>query len=276
MEEFLLAVDLIFWIHGTDSAGNIIRGGGPTGEGSVVPIQSSDDEHTSEYRLEYEEALFKIEEDAYVRWSPDNPTVGESLTITVEVENYGSIAGPLTMRVESVTDGGIPVFETTVTTEEIASKETIFANIELQAYGTSTTGLYYLIFDDNTDTLLYNGSARGDLINVNIQANDNSGNILLIMVGLIAVVAILGVLVIVLVRRDSSDSDSLDDEYEEYDDSKQVVDIPSNAPSTPPANLDPEMVRALEVFPQWTQEQIQEYFDMGWNVETLLEWVNEQ
>ena len=65
-------------------------------------------------------------------------------------------------------------------------------------------------------------------------------------------------------------------EYEEYDDSKQVVDIPSNAPSTPPANLDPEMVRALEVFPQWTQEQIQEYFDMGWNVETLLEWVNEQ
>ena len=66
------AVDLIFWIHGTDSAGNIIRGGGPTGEGSVVPIQSSDDEHTSEYRLEYEEALFKIEEDAYVRWSPDN------------------------------------------------------------------------------------------------------------------------------------------------------------------------------------------------------------
>ena len=63
---------------------------------------------------------------------------------------------------------------------------------------------------------------------------------------------------------------------EEYDDSKQVVDIPSNAPSTPPANLDPEMVRALEVFPQWTQEQIQEYFDMGWNVETLLEWVNEQ
>ena len=68
----------------------------------------------------------------------------------------------------------------------------------------------------------------------------------------------------------------LDDEYEEYDDTKQVVDIPSNAPSTPPANLDPEMVRALEVFPQWTQEQIQEYFDMGWNVETLLEWVNEQ
>ena len=268
------AVDLIFWIHGTDSAGNIIRGGGPTGEGSVVPIQSSDDEHTSEYRLEYEEALFRV--DDYVRWSPTNPTVGESLTITLEVENYGSIAGPLTMRVESVTDGGIPVFETTFTTDEIAPGESTFANVELQAYGSSTTGLYYLIFDDNTDSLLYNGSARGDLINVNIQANDNSGNILLIMIGLIAVVAILGVLVIVLVRRDSSGSDSFDDEYEEYDDTKSVVDIPSNAPSTPPANLDPEMVRALEVFPQWTQEQIQEYFDMGWNVETLLEWVNEQ
>ena len=100
---------------------------------------------------------------------------------------------------------------------------------------------------------------------------------MLIMVALIAVVVILGILVMVLIRRDTSGSDTFDDdEYEDYDDGKQVVDIPANAPSSPPSNLDPEMVRAMEVFPQWTQEQIQEYFDMGWNVESLLEWVNNQ
>ena len=137
--------------------------------------------------------------------------------------------------------------------------------------------MYYLLYDDDTDALLYNGSAEAQLLNVKVQANDNSGNIMLIMVALIAVVVILGILVMVLIRRDTSGSETFDDdEYEDYDDGKQVVDIPANAPSSPPSNLDPEMVRAMEVFPQWTQEQIQEYFDMGWNVESLLEWVNNQ
>ena len=267
-------VEIIFWIAGTDSAGNLIRGGGPTGEGSVVPIQSGDDEHTSEYRLIYEEALFNI---PFVRFSPSSPTVGEALTLEVSVQNVGSIAGPLNIRVMSVTDGGIPVSEGVFETEEISVQEQVFFNVDLQPFGSSTTGLYYLLYDDDTDALLYNGSAEAQLLNVKVQANDNSGNIMLIMVALIAVVVILGILVMVLIRRDTSGSDTFDDdEYEDYDDGKQVVDIPANAPSSPPSNLDPEMVRAMEVFPQWTQEQIQEYFDMGWNVESLLEWVNNQ
>ena len=30
-----------------------------------------------------------------------------------------------------------------------------------------------------------------------------------------------------------------------------------------PADVDPEMARAMQTFPQWTQEEIQGYFDQG-------------
>ena len=32
----------------------------------------------------------------------------------------------------------------------------------------------------------------------------------------------------------------------------------------------------MKQFPQWTQEEIQGYFDQGWNVESLQDWVNNQ
>ena len=66
----------------------------------------------------------------------------------------------------------------------------------------------------------------------------------------------------------------LDDEYEDEDDdggygeSKVLAQIPSD--------VDPEMARAMQEFPQWTQEEIQGYFDQGWNVESLRDWVNNQ
>ena len=54
--------------------------------------------------------------------------------------------------------------------------------------------------------------------------------------------------------------DEDDDEYEEYEDTKEVVTIPSSAPA---ADVSPQMAEAMKTFPQWTQEQIQGYFDKG-------------
>jgi hypothetical protein len=36
------------------------------------------------------------------------------------------------------------------------------------------------------------------------------------------------------------------------------------------------MADAMTKFPQWTQEEIQGYFDQGWSVDALREWVNSQ
>jgi hypothetical protein len=96
---------------------------------------------------------------------------------------------------------------------------------------------------------------------------------LLIVAILVVVIGVLGTLVLVLARRGGGTS-MLDDEYEDddddagYGDSKVLAEIP--------ADVDPEMARAMQTFPQWTQEEIQGYFDQGWNSESLQDWVNNQ
>jgi hypothetical protein len=36
------------------------------------------------------------------------------------------------------------------------------------------------------------------------------------------------------------------------------------------------MARALAEFPQWSQAEIQGYFDQGWSIEALKDWANSQ
>ena len=86
------------------------------------------------------------------------------------------------------------------------------------------------------------------------------------------------VVVVVLARRGGEDG-SYEYEYE-YEDDKEYADIPkarTGPPSAgpPPAqNVDPTMAAALAEFPQWDQATIQGYFDQGWDIDSLKDWVN--
>ena len=66
-------------------------------------------------------------------------------------------------------------------------------------------------------------------------------------------------------------------EYEDEVD-KSVVDLPRAGPPSartpPPASVDPVMAAALAEFPQWDQATIQGYFDQGWDINSLRDWVN--
>lgn len=69
----------------------------------------------------------------------------------------------------------------------------------------------------------------------------------------------------------------LDEEYEEEeDDEDDYGGGGGKVLAQIPADVDPEMARAMEQFPQWTQAEIQGYFDQGWTVESLQDWVNNQ
>ena len=135
--------------------------------------------------------------------------------------------------------------------------------------------MYYTISLNGTSENIYDGSQGqwADVFNVKVQAEEDSSNMLLIVVILVVVIGVLGTLVLVLARRGGGTS-MLDDEYEDeeddvgYADSKVLAEIP--------ADVDPEMARAMQTFPQWTQEEIQGYFDQGWNIESLQDWVNNQ
>ena len=128
------------------------------------------------------------------------------MTLTIEVVNTGSKAGQVTLRVQSVVVGGIPITESTITSEAILIDGELDVEVTLEAFANPTTGMYYLIYDDVTGELLYNGSSSGDSFNVKIASeSDDSGGLLLIIVILIGLILVMGVVGLVLVRRNSGD-----------------------------------------------------------------------
>ena len=82
--------------------------------------------------------------------------------------------------------------------------------------------------------------------------------------------------VVVLARRGSSEG-TYEYEYEYEDEEKSYADMPKSGPPSagpPPASVDPLMAAAMAEFPQWDQATIQGYFDQGWDIESLKDWVN--
>ena len=268
-------VELVMWIEAKDSAGAaVIFGGGPTDEGGVAAIFSSSEEHKSTYRFIHEEPSFAVENTIL---TPSSPEVGDKMELQIEVRNDGTMAGGTTLSIRSVVAGGIPVLEGTVETGDIDILDKKWVTIDLIEFSQATTGMYYLISDETTNELLYNGSAEGEQFNVKVQSESSDGTtVLLILVALVTVVVILGIAVFVLVRRDSDDG-MFEDGYDEDDvPAKAYAELPGQSTSAPAANVTPEMAAAMQKFPQWNQEEIQGYFDQGWSIEALEDWVNNQ
>ena len=275
----ITTIDVVMWIEGRDSAGWTIDGGGPNSEGGISSIWSSNPEYNSQYRLVHEQAKFSIID---VRMTPKSPEVGDIPELEISIQNIGTKDGNFTFEIQSVTDGGFPTTETTFTTDEIAqgTLSNIFIE-DLEAFASSTSGMYFLIVDAESNEVLWNGSQNSKSFNVAEATDDEgllSGSGMLIVIGLGTLILILLVAVVVLVKRDSGE-----ETYEyEYEEEKSFVDLPSADSAGPPpaagpaANVDPLMAAAMAEFPQWNQETIQGYFDQGWNIDTLREWVDSQ
>ncbi|HIF46732.1 MAG TPA: hypothetical protein EYQ73_08105 [Candidatus Poseidoniales archaeon] len=272
----MVGIDVILWIEGRDSAGWSIEGGGPNDAGGVSSIWSSDASHNSQYRLVHQEATFVVTD---VRMNPKSPQVDDTPIIEISIKNTGTMDGNLTLEVQSVTDGSFPVTELTYTTDIIQQSKTDNIFITLEKFTTPTTGMYFLIVDADSNEVLWNGSESSKDFNVAVKGEDGgllAGSGMLIVIGLAALILILLVAVVVLVKRDSGDGTY---EYESNEgDVKEYVDIPA-AIGPPPgaataAPVDPLMAQALQEFPQWDQATIQGYFDQGWDIPSLHDWVN--
>ena len=153
---------------------------------------------------------------------------------------------------------------------------------ELEIFASPTSGMYFLIVDAESNDILWNGSKESKSFNVAEQSADEgflSGSGMLIVVGLGALILILLVAVVILAKRDSGDG-TYEYEYEFEEEDKTYAEIPVAGPpsSGPPIaepSVDPTMAAALAEFPQWDQATIQGYFDQGWDIATLRDWVNE-
>ena len=273
-QEQINNIEVVFWVVGADSAGSAVLGGGPTGDGSVAPIYSPEARYNSLYDFIYEEASYSVKE---VDLLPRSPEVGDAMTLVIEVVNTGSKAGEATLRIQSVVDGGIPVTEKTVTSSLIDIDGEVDVEVALESFVNPTTGMYYLVFDDVTGELLYNGSSSGDSFNVKIASEgDDSGMLMLIIVILIGLILVMAIVGLVIMRRGSNDAD--DYLYEEETETKAYASLPGQFAdtTTPPADVTPQMAEAMQKFPQWSQEEIQGYFDQGWDISSLQDWLENQ
>ena len=211
------------------------------------------------------------------RTIPDSPTVGDKITLEVELINSG-IPGIANLEIKSVTNNQPPVFEGYITSEIIGKDQAQWVSIELEEFTDATTGMYYIVYDNETKDILFNGKDEGKTFNVKVSSGSDGGiSTSLIVIILIGVIAILAVVVVVISRRDRGDD--FDDEFEtDYEEDKSYASIPTQTQtySAPAAAVSPEMAEALEKFNFWTQEEIQGYFDQGWSVQQLEEWLENQ
>jgi hypothetical protein len=203
--------------------------------------------------------------------------VGDKITLEVELVNSG-IPGIADLEIKSVTNNQPPVFEGYITSEIIGKDQAQWVSIELEEFTDATTGMYYIVYDNETKNELFNGKNQGKTFNVKVSSESDDGfSTGLIVIILVGVIAILAVVVIVISRRERGDD--LDDEFEyEYEEDKSYASIPQQTQtySAPAAAVSPEMAEALEKFNFWTQEEIQGYFDQGWSIQQLEEWLENQ
>ena len=99
---------------------------------------------------------------------------------------------------------------------------------------------------------------------------------MLIIVILIGLILVMGIVGLVVMRRGNNSTD--DYLYEDEEDSKAYASLPGQyeQPASTPADVSPEMAEAMQKFPQWSQEEIQGYFDQGWDINSLQDWLNNQ
>ena len=272
-----LEVNLVIWIETVDGAGSPIIGAGRYFEdGSAAGIEGNDNDgqDSSTYTLEFEGSKFEVRN---TRTIPDSPTVGDKITLEVELINSG-IPGVANLEIKSVTNNQPPVFEGYITSEIIGKDQAQWVSIELEEFTDATTGMYYIVYDNETKDILFNGKDEGKTFNVKVSSGSDGGiSTSLIVIILIGVIAILAVVVVVISRRDRGDD--FDDEFEtDYEEDKSYASIPPQTQTytAPAAAVSPEMAEALEKFSFWTQEEIQGYFDQGWSIQQLEEWLENQ
>ena len=104
--------------------------------------------------------------------------------------------------------------------------------------------MYYIVYDNETGEVLFNGKDQGKTFNVKVSSSDDSdfsmGLILIILIGVIAIL----VVVVVVISRRNNDVD-FDDLYDDEDDKSYASIPPSQSYSAPAAQVSPEMAEAM-------------------------------
>ena len=162
--------------------------------------------------------------------------------------------------------------------------------ISMDQFPNPATNVSYVILDMNNQEI---ASIPAFNVAKYTEADDSSNTGLYIGIAGVVIVLIIAVVVVLLVLNRTVEDDEL--EYIEEDDflpaAQPVTPMQSRGPPAtrpgerrgppgasrkPPAATKSPMDIAKEKFPFWDEATIQGYFDQGWNVEQLEEWLASQ
>ena len=172
--------------------------------------------------------------------------------------------------------------------------------VDIEPFREAKANLHFEITNNATGELIYTSINAGQTYDISLATNaDDSLPVGMILAVLGGLIGILVLVVVVLVLRGRSEGEY--DEFE-YEDDKAYPTLPYETQQgyggggeesyggggydhagggyggygAPSGGISPEMQQALAEFPQWDQQTIQGYFDMGWSVDQLRDWVRSQ
>ena len=277
-------VYLRFWVSGTDSAGNGITLAGQFG--SAV--------EGGEYALTYQEAEFRIDR---VMISPSQPEAGQMFEILVDVTNVGTDSGELQLEIFIVIEGKQSGnFNHSCGIDYTPSMSEI-CRVQVDAFPEAISSVKFKIKD-------MNGNELGESDSFHIRAAGSSGdggtNWALyggVAAGVIVLIALVIGIMMFMGNRDEDDEFFIEDEdylppgeavrpmagsgdYGDYGSRSTETEGysgggPPGRGGGPPGSSESKLDRAKRLFPQWDDATIQGYFDQGWSIQQLQDWVQE-
>jgi len=269
-----------FWLTGHDSAGQTIGGAGSFG----TSVSSG----AGTYDLAYESAQFTV---TRVDLSVARPMAQTDFDLLVDFQNDGNKEGILEIQIVTWISGEASSPVSYTCPFGVLPDEDARWRISMDQFPNPATNVSYVILDMNNEEI-----ASIDAFNVAKYADADEGGNTMLMVGIAGVVVLLivAMVIVLLVLNRTVEDEEL--EYIEEDDflpaGQAVEPIRSRGPPAtragdrrgppgasrgpPAAAAKSPMDIAKEKFPFWDEATIQGYFDQGWNVQQLEEWLASQ
>ncbi|MDP6899357.1 MAG: hypothetical protein QGF94_00785 [Candidatus Thalassarchaeaceae archaeon] len=268
-----------FWITGHDSAGREISGGGSFG----------DEIKNGMYGLEYEAAEFTL---TRVSLSTQNPMAEDNFDLLIDLRNDGNKPGNLTIMISTIIGGVADTPNSYTCPETVSPGNEYLWRLEMPQFPEPATNVKYVILDTDGDELY---STESFNVARYTSQEDDGGMMLWVGIAGVIILLIVAVVIVLMVlnRGQTEDEDEYIDDEDFLPPGEAVQPMRSRGPpatrdsdrrgppgaSRGPPAAEPArspMEIAKEKFPFWDDATIQGYFDQGWSVEQLEEWLASQ